>query len=260
MPSSRKPLVIFQHIRRTGGTSMWQILQMHYGKGRVHRVMTGDIPKNDDIITNLLKTSSYKVDVIGGHMSCFGLYVHSPRPTTHITMIRKPADMVLSHYYKILRKDTLPLHEKFNKELNSIEEAIPYLDEFFNCQTRIIAGVPADAPVTDQTLADAKANMENHFSTVGILDRYEETLRLLSSRNNWGHYIPPVHKNSGENRPNTIPQSIYDMINQQCQYDIELYHFANDLLTRRLEEDRWRIRFDMAKYRVGQMLRPSSET
>lgn len=259
MSASRSPLVIFQHIRRTGGTSMWKILRTYYGNDRVHRVMTADIPKNDEIITDLLKTSAYKFDVIGGHMSHFGLHVHSPRPTTHITMIRKPADMVLSHYYKILRKDSLPLHEKFNSEINSIEEAIPYLDEFFNCQTRIIGGIPYGEPITDQTLKDAKANLENHFSTVGVLDRYQETLQVLSSRNGWGRYIPPAHKNSGENRPDEISQSIYDMINARCQYDIELYHFANDLLTRYVQEDRWRIRFDMAKYRVGQMLNPASE-
>ena len=117
--------------------------------------------------------------LIMGH-AIFGLHEHVPRPSTYITILRKPSSLVVSQYRFVLRTPGHRHHEVVT------EQAIGFADyigsgmslEMDDSQTRAIAG-DLSTPFggcTDAMLERAKANLDESFSVAGLTERFEETL------------------------------------------------------------------------------------
>lgn len=265
MSNSKQPLLVFIHIPRTGGTSFWKILNDYYGHENCYRITAihEDNPDEYDAYNEaiqLLENDTYKYDVISGHMRHWGVTLneHSPRPIQYITILRQPADQVLSRYYKIIGLESHRKHDSFlenglDKDVNLGVEH--FIEGGLNWQTRHIAGAEKLSDIDDQMLEKAKQTLEENFLMAAVLERFTESMHVLKHRANWSRFLRPTHTNKGKSRPNKIPAHIYDKINQNSEYDLELYRFGNELLDRHIREASPRIYIDMASDNVRTKLR-----
>ena len=105
-------------------------------------------------------------------------------------------------------------------------------DEFFNLQTRMIAGeewIDPKRPADRAALQRAKENLQNHF-VVGLTEEFDESLRLMSERFGWkvGSY---TKKNVTRRKPrnDTLDSETLGLLREANALDIELYQFARAL-------------------------------
>jgi hypothetical protein len=72
----------------------------------------------------------------------------------------------------------------------------------------------------------AKYNIENHFLTVGLTEKFDESMIILKLLLNWKKY--PVYEiaNANLKKENLISPSAKKTINDFNQFDIELYDFV----------------------------------
>ena len=124
------------------------------------------------------------MQVVRGHLF-YGIHEFLPQGATYITMLREPVARLLSSYYFVLRRPLNPLHRKLKREGLGVEDCIRLFPDRNNTQCRFIAGVK-DTAIADERLLDmAKENLTKSFSVVGICERFEESLILISKRFGW---------------------------------------------------------------------------
>ncbi|MFG6115358.1 sulfotransferase family 2 domain-containing protein [Halobacillus sp. MO56] len=208
-------LVCFLHIPKTGGKTLWNILE---------------------------KQSE---DVLVWHGKFFE---ELSKPFEFFTFLRDPVDRVLSTFYYIQNYERDPLHKKV-KRMN-FEEFVEYMKNedigdkpypkkdlrsirfrTVNLATRYLSGGnPSD-------IKKAKENLKNYFPVVGFTDMYNESLFLLKEHFNFD--ISKVDKiNTNRKRPkkNVVPKSIIKTIAELNSLDIELYQSAKEEFNNKLNQ------------------------
>jgi hypothetical protein len=106
-------------------------------------------------------------------------------------------------------------------------------DEFFNLQTRMVAGEEWNDPtkkLADRAaLARAKENLQNHF-VVGLTEEFDASLRLMSQRFGW-NVKSYIKKNVTRQKPrnDTLDAETLGLLREANALDIELYQFAREL-------------------------------
>lgn len=106
--------------------------------------------QNWETVCALLRDEPYRYDAIATHVHGFGIHTCSQRPVRYLTILRAPADRMISKYYKILRLEHHPRHAMF-KALCGPEEAVQHIGG--NLQMRTTAGVQPGIPETEADLA-----------------------------------------------------------------------------------------------------------
>ena len=81
-------------------------------------------------------------------------------------------------------------------------------------------------------ISKAKGNLRQHFSIVGVTERFDETLILLKRTFGWADELLYYPKNVTPQRPlsASLPQSTIDAIKEANELDFQLYEFAKDML------------------------------
>lgn len=229
-----RPLVLFFHVPKTGGTTLWKIVAHSYPTDRWIRVMTGRNLGNERAMRYLLANKAYAYDLIGGHSDApLDWQAHSPRLCLHATMLRHPANWAISRYYEILRKDHLPKHTSFVQEQVGVEEGVQRIA--INYQTRLFASVPHARECERADLELAKRNLEQHFEAVGILERFDDSLVVYHHVLGW-RLLNYTRGNVAANRPREGLDEARQIATDINALDMELYEFANQLLDRRIEQ------------------------
>ena len=106
-------------------------------------------------------------------------------------------------------------------------------DEFFNLQTRMVAGEEWNDPT--KKLADraalerAKENLQNHF-VVGLTEEFDASLRLMSQRFGWNvKSYTKKNVTRSKARNDTLDTETLALLREANAFDIELYQFAREL-------------------------------
>ena len=168
--------------------------------------------------------------LIMGH-TVFGLHELVPRPSTYISMVRKPKSLVLSQYNFVLRTEGHRHHEEVTRRGMSLED---YIEsglslEMDNSQTRAIAG-DLDTPFgacTDEMLERAKRNIEGHFAVVGITERFDESLILLQRAFGWRRVNYVSANVAPGKRPEPSARAL-ELIAEHNRLDDELYRWVGE--------------------------------
>lgn len=217
--------VIFLHVPKTAGTTLNRLIEWEYPVRQMYSV--------DPVLfkwssNHLRKYSAARLKgfrMFKGHM-LFGLHEILPQPATYITVLREPVDRVLSAFYFMRTYKLHPLYWKMRREKWTLEDFI-HRSPRTNVQCKIIAGAEYEKPCTEEICARAMSNIEQHFSVVGLSERFEESLALMKLRYGWKlASYSSFNVTRARPKKRDLPQSTLDLIREKNSYDVALYDFA----------------------------------
>ena len=231
-----QPVVIFLHIGKTAGTTIRQILRKEYSPAEtllirsrpLHVERQGDRPTRESTIryfATLSENERGRASLILGH-TIFGIHRYVPRPSTYFTLLRDPVALTISQYNYVARNPNHPLHDVASHR--SLEEYVTsgVTLETDNSQTRAIAGDTTTpfGGCSDAMLTLAKSNIEEHFSVVGLVERFDESLLLLERAFNWAR--PLYVRANVTTKKEPVTTEAREVIRQQNRIDFELNTWA----------------------------------
>lgn len=233
--------ILFLHLQKTAGMTLQELLRRQYGPGTVKRTIRRLMRKSPEGLPmrEALAALSPRDKIFMGHY-CFGIHRLLNFETTYITFLREPAARLISlynysantpgaHYYKVARGMTC---EEFLFQSKLLE-----MD---NGMTRFIAGDDEDLFINrthygkcDRNLLDkALANIDKHFSFVGIQEEFDRSILLLSKVFNWrSPYY--VSLNTGKRTAAATSSEIEVLkrrIREHNLLDMELYEICKSRL------------------------------
>lgn len=207
------------HIPKTGGTTLAEVIKSQYN----HNVefFQGEVLDLKDKIEGS--------DSLLGHIP-FGIHRHFSKPCIYITMMRDPIERVISIYYYIQRQEKHYLHNKVKKlTLDQFITDKDFKHEFVNLQTRYFC--EGKTPNLEQ----AKKNLNDHFTIVGITELFDASLSLIKHELGWKS-VQYQKRNVTQNRPlkSDFSAETINKIKQNNMLDIELYEYAKSILIDKL--------------------------
>jgi hypothetical protein len=233
---TERPVILHLHIPKTGGTTLNKYIYKHWSTEKtyvaednhlhsgVYYFPTGFLHEGAARLPDSLSRVLLRNDLraIVGHF-CYGMHRYVNRPWAYVTLLRNPLDRILSLYYHLSPTGAINIEEFISNPTYKI---------FENDQTRRLAGIdPKSDRCTKQTLCRAKANLHQHFSVVGVTERFDETLVLLKRKFGWTEKLDYYLKNVNTRRPKvTFPPAVIDAIRTRNAFDFELYGYAKALL------------------------------
>jgi hypothetical protein len=219
--------LVFLHIPKTAGTTLWLILRRQYSPEHVLRM------DNTAEISMLPAEHLAQVQVLLGHFP-YGTGALLPLGPDRITLMRDPVERILSSYSHRLRAELTDRSSPQTSPLLTLDEYIASpLGEMDNRMTRTMAGPEAmvlpHGALTQDHFEQAKQNLANGVSVFGLTEQFDETLVILQRRYGWN--IPLyVRANVGTGRlqRQDVPPEIMAHIQETTHWDKLLYEFASE--------------------------------
>jgi hypothetical protein len=240
-------LLIFNHIPKTAGTSLSEILKKQYGVDSVYRCY-GDDPQQrsihqivKDLGVILQSPSNHNFAAVTGHLG-FGLHEFFPTLNyQYLTILREPVDRVVSYYSHVKRYFQNPLGEA--ARTLSLEEFISrqLSIEVDNLQTRYLSGIGWQSFIlgvgkhipygkcSREMLELAKINLELHY-LICLQENFATSIAKLSNNLGWQN-ISDVKANVNRERTllTELSPNAIEIIKAHNQLDLELYDYARFL-------------------------------
>lgn len=235
-PAMDRKALIFLHIPKTAGTTLNRIIESQYSPFAIFTMDPYRIRATAERFKRLPEARRRRLRVVRGHLF-YGLHQFLPQGATYITMLRDPVARVLSAYYFVLRRPLNPLHRKLKRERLGVEDCLRLFPHRQNLQCRFIAGVEDPVASDERLLETAKENLTKSFSVVGICERFEESLLLMSKTFGWDVAFYE-NKKVSKSRP-VVEPNLVALIREHNRLDDELYEFGKKLFeqTLRKKED-----------------------
>jgi hypothetical protein len=254
--SEKPPLLVLIHIPKTGGSALRRIIEREHGDRyrKTPNVITHPEVAEERIRAALADESSPLL-AMAGHI-VFGLRNLLPPDTRYVTVLREPIERTLSHYgYLVAPRDPstrqhglLSRDTPYRPEL-SIEECLQdprYLPD--NLQTRMI--VCRRSPFEDlpgDALEQAKEHLRERFAFVGVTERLDELVALLTTAYGWQSRIPTqARANEARPRRGDLSPAALEAIEAHNALDLELYEFARELQDRAVERAASEVELELA--------------
>jgi hypothetical protein len=226
----RNEALIFLHIPKTGGSTVYKVLERQYSRVQTLKLESPQIAR----FKTLPATQRGEYRLIQGHLY-FGLHRFIPRASSYITFLRRPVERVLSFYYYARSTPDHYLYSQLATEGLDLKAALAreLTPELCNEQTRLLAGDEWEDPqrvVTRAALELAKANLRTHFRVVGLLEEFDASLLLLRRAFEWD--LPfYVKENVTKEKPDdtSLDAETRRSVEDANCLDLELYEYARSL-------------------------------
>lgn len=237
--SEKNGTVIFLHIPKTAGLTLYDIFDRIYGRAHIYTFVGGRqrLAQSLNTFKALPEAQRANFRLIRGHTP-FGIHTLLSEPFTYVTFLRDPVKRVISHYYYVLNTPHHLLHETMVSQTMSLEDyvssGINY--ELDNGQVRQLAGVSDEIPYGDcaeDLLAQAIANLETCFPVVGLTERFDESLLLMHHFLGWQKYPYYVPQNVSRKKPplSEVSAQTTQLIEQHNALDRALYAYGQARFT-----------------------------
>ncbi len=229
--------IIFNHIPKTGGTTLRIIFNKVYGEENVFFINSRNIGESLERFKNLSNYSKSKFKVISGHGADF--FTKFTKHPIKISIIREPVSMFISQYYYLKQSN----NSNFKNEINSLVSIDDYLDyaikngqnnlltryfsnsiDFLTNPTIQIPNLNVDGNIL---IEKAKQNIDNYKLIIN-LSHFDKGIYQLSKLLKWRH-IPlyrPSNITIGKNKKDYTADFIRK-IEDTLKWDIELYNYIN---------------------------------
>ena len=226
-PQTPDEAIIFLHVPKTAGTTLNRLIEWEYRLSEMYSVDPVLFNWSAAHLRKLPPRRLQRTRVFKGHM-LFGLHEILPQPATYITVLRDPVERVLSAFYYMRTYKLHPLYWKFRRENWTLEQFVERTTRH-NVQCKIMAGAEYNSPCTNAILEKAKNHLHDHFSVVGLSERFEETLALLKLRFGWQLKSYSTF-NVTRTRPKKgdLSRSTLDAITEKNSFDVTLYQHASE--------------------------------
>lgn len=271
-PATDVPVDVFLHIPKTAGDTLMVILWRQYrdtgGYLEVpdpHRVpgsSTAEDPSFENVKRLVRQSSSKQFRLIYGHMP-FGIHEAVARPARYFTMVRRPVERALSHYYYVKREPEHVLHREVTESGMTLHDYVTsgIATELSNGQTALLAGEEQGAPSSDTALLRrARANIEANFAAAGLTEDFDRSIVLFKLLLGWEQPVAYEAANVTVGRPpaSAISEKTIEEIKAQNQLDEALYRFIRERFQAQIEDagaavkrELWQLRLGNALYRHG---------
>lgn len=220
-------MLVFVHIPKAAGTTLHKIITHQYRAAKILIRHDSGGPWNSEELRKF--EGARRPDVVMGHLSV-GLHELCPG-VRYVTCLREPVSRVVSLYHHARNDPTHYLHGPIaSGSLTIAEYASSGLSgELSDGMTRMLAGAGDfhEGIVDENTLAQAKSNISNHFDGVVIGEFFDESVLDLAARLGWscpyyirrkvGHY---------EREHLSLSESDREAILSKNQQDRALYEWA----------------------------------
>lgn len=221
--------IVFLHIPKTAGTTLYHLIQRRYEPGQFYII--ADIIQDLAHFQNMPPEGKTPIRLLAGHVN-FGIHHYLPQPATYFTFLRQPVDLVISYFY-YMRAEVSHPNFHMAKSMGMPQFLESRLDEnMSNMQTRMLAGKANSGDYYECTAADLEIAKENlrHFAVVGLAERFDESLLLLQQAFGWQNlYYARMNVTRKKPAQSALPSDVIQAITQANQLDEALYHFAADL-------------------------------
>jgi hypothetical protein len=234
------PALIFIHIPKAAGSTLQQIVHRQFPESKTFHFDPLDPKASVQKLKSMPREKRSELECISGHMP-FGMHKYLPQPATYITMLRDPVERMLSFYFYIRRTQIHYLHDTVVSRDMSLEEVMKsnLTSELDNDQTRRLSGLSTGDAVADwfkiggAALDQAKKNIKDFFSVVGVTEKFDESVLLMKRRLGWKN-IFYRRQNVSLSRPaeSEVHPSILDVIRKRNYYDIQLYQWVERRLSK----------------------------
>lgn len=265
MNSQEKPFIIFLHIHKTGGLTLQRILRQKYapdiaqrGYGFLKNIWSSNDHEIYSDLESCLKARKTEDRYFAGHIN-FGVHELLPKPYTYITILREPISRLISLYFYSV-KETNSYYHSVAKKYSGLEDFLLHsnLLELDNGQLRFIYGGSKDhfidrtpfGQCTEAMLEQAKKNIEESFSLVGIMEKYDESMLLLKQILNWNScfYIRRNTSKSDNSYKSIDPKILNELVTRNS-LDIQLYKFAKDRLEKKIQTQSFAFEEDLYQFK-----------
>jgi hypothetical protein len=239
--------LLFLHIPKAGGTTLHSVIERHFAPEITYSINGMTPSQSIREFIELAPERREQIRLVKGHMP-YGLHQYLSVPATYITMLRDPVDRIVSHYYFVRRSPGVGHHEEVTAKGMTLDDFVRERASIraTNDQTRLISGVekvnaklltggisPNEEAGTTDILEIARKNLADHFTAVGLSEKFDESLLLFKKLLGWKN-IYYVKQNVTKGRPakQQVARETVSLIEKHNELDMALYEYAR----RRFEE------------------------
>lgn len=251
--NTRHNLGIFVHIPKTGGLTLYWIMNRQYIP---QAIFTLDWTKHfDDSVrefVTLPEAQKRTVKILRGHMR-FALHTILPEDSLYFTILRDPVERTISYYHYVRRSSHHPWYQELHARNMTLQDFVMQVPDWNldNCQTRFLADEPSwveFGKCTADMAASAKQNLEK-FKIIGLTERFDETLVLLKRAFGWNE---PVYfkQNVSSSKQKKLMDGAIEAIQQRNQWDIDVYQHATRLVEQQLQQQPLSFKYDVLKFKL----------
>jgi len=237
-------VLIFLHFQKSGGTTLEHTLikNARMSGKKVDRPDTSFFRK----LQKWRKKKAQESDILMGH-SFYG--IHNAlrfKKFVYITMLRNPVERALSYYFHSGRSKCKGCSVLHHVKLHS-------LNYFAN---RLVPSTSLRTPVQPMKIEQyhvAKQILSSEFTSVGIMERYEESMVLLERLDfGMGNFSAVFCKSCNSYTKAPISAQVKEKIRRVLEMEMNLYDFAVHIFEQQIGCYGSTFNDDLAAFRIRQ--------
>jgi Sulfotransferase family len=229
-------VLYFSHIPKTAGMTFRTIMEDQF---HCHEICPATL---DEQIASIPLDEMKRYRLFRGHLGFIDIPKLIPgKRLLNVNILREPVARVVSHYDYIRRTPTDPRYESVKDvTLEEFAEKLTLGKFGKNMQTYRVAKVARfnlNDLSPEETLELAKQSLDQ-FAFIGILEKFQESLFLLSYIFGWKPILNSRKENASKKsktKAEISPQTL-EIIREQTQLDLVLYQYAEEIFEQRFAQ------------------------